>query len=79
MDPLLMPLIPCGFAALAVACIFYTWRAYTDALLRRQRMLRQRVTWMLWVAANRSGGRRRQPRWKGPIGAIRFDGPGFLA
>jgi hypothetical protein len=49
-----MHMIPCGLAALAVAGLFYTWRAYNDTLLRRDRTLRERVAWMLWVAAERA-------------------------
>jgi hypothetical protein len=50
-----MNLFPCGLAALAVAGIYYGWRAYFHTLLRRQRTLRERVAFMLWVMANRSG------------------------
>jgi hypothetical protein len=49
-----MHMIPCILAALAVAGIFYTWRAYRDALMRRERTLRERVAWMLWVVASRT-------------------------
>ena len=41
----------CGSAALTVAGIFYTWRTYHDLLARKQRTLRERVTYLLWVAA----------------------------
>jgi hypothetical protein len=47
-------MIPCGLAALVVAGIYYTWRAYFEALMRRERTLRERVAWMLWVAAERA-------------------------
>jgi hypothetical protein len=47
-----MHTICCSFAALAVACIFYSWRAYSDQQGRRERNLRERVTYMLWVMAN---------------------------
>ena len=40
-------------AALAVAVIFYTWRAWYEVKLRRNRLLRERVAYMLWVIANR--------------------------
>jgi len=46
------PTIPCGLAAFVVASIFYGYRAYTEWLLHRQRTLRERVAYMLWVAAN---------------------------
>jgi hypothetical protein len=41
-------------AALAVAGIFYTWRAYRDTLVRHQRLLRERVAYMLWVMARQA-------------------------
>jgi hypothetical protein len=47
-----MQVLSCNAAALAVACLFYSWRAYTDQQGRRERTLRQRVTYMLWVMAN---------------------------
>jgi hypothetical protein len=49
-DPI-MQLICCHVAALTVASIFYTWRAYAMDLLSRHRQLRERVAYMLWVAA----------------------------
>jgi hypothetical protein len=39
-------------AALAVATIYYIWRSYAHELFFKQRQLRDRVTYMLWVAAN---------------------------
>ena len=39
-------------AALAVAVIFYTWRAWQQVQFRRERLLRERVAYMLWVMAN---------------------------
>jgi hypothetical protein len=48
-----MPAIfTCNFAALFIAATYYVWR---DWYLRRadKKMLRERVTYMLWVAANR--------------------------
>ena len=41
----------CGVATLAVAGIFYTWRTYHDVIVQKQRKLRERVTYMLWVMA----------------------------
>jgi hypothetical protein len=49
-----MNLLPCSLATLAVAGIYYGWRAYFAALLRRQRTLRERVAYMLWVMAKRT-------------------------
>jgi hypothetical protein len=45
----------CGSAAaLAVASIYYAYRAYLQTQFRRQRTLRDRVAYMLW-AATQSG------------------------
>jgi hypothetical protein len=42
----------CGsVAALAVASIYYTWRAYFHAHLQQELVLRQRIAYMLWVVA----------------------------
>lgn len=46
------PLLPSA-AALTVAVIFYTWRAWQQVQCRRQRLLRERVAYMLWVMADR--------------------------
>jgi hypothetical protein len=51
-----MPSIICAAASLAVAGLFYTWRTYHDKLMLKQRQLRQRVAFMLWVAANGKTG-----------------------
>ena len=47
-----MQLITTSLGALAVAVIFYTYREYLQVQLRRQRCLRERVAYMLWVMAN---------------------------
>jgi hypothetical protein len=47
-----MQMICCNVAALAVASIYYTWRAYTGELLTRQRTLRDRVAFLLWMVAS---------------------------
>jgi len=39
-------------AALAVASIFYTWRAYLQDRVKHAHTLRERVAYMLWVMAN---------------------------
>ena len=39
-------------AALAVALIFYTWRMFNDVRVRKQRILGERVAYMLWVMAD---------------------------
>jgi hypothetical protein len=47
-----MQVICCNLAALAVAAIYYTWREYAWTQLRRDSILRERVTYMLWVMAH---------------------------
>lgn len=43
--------IVANVAALAVATLFYLWRAHYQTRLRRLRALRRRVAYMLWVMA----------------------------
>jgi hypothetical protein len=40
-------------AALAVATIFYAYRAYLEVMTRQKRALHERVAYMLWTAAQR--------------------------
>ena len=40
-------------SALAISLIYYTWRDFYVAGLRRDRLIRHRVAYMLWVAALR--------------------------
>jgi hypothetical protein len=44
----------CG-AALAVATVYYVWRAAVQAGARRLRRQRERVAYMLWVMAEQEG------------------------
>jgi hypothetical protein len=44
-----------NMAALAVAIIFYVYRAHLQVRLRRQRVLHVRVAYMLWVMAQHVG------------------------
>jgi hypothetical protein len=46
-----MPTILCNVSALAVATLFYYWRNYHQDLERRERLLRERVSYMLWMLA----------------------------
>jgi hypothetical protein len=39
-------------AALAVASIYYIWKAYFHVQVYRERQLRERVAYLLWVTAN---------------------------
>jgi hypothetical protein len=50
-----MNILLCSLATLAVAGLYYGWRGYDGALRQRQRTLRERVAYMLWVMANRTG------------------------
>jgi hypothetical protein len=45
-----------NMAALAVATLFYVWRAHSQSRQLRARRLRERVTYMLWVTAQRVHG-----------------------
>ena len=47
-----MNLIAGPFAALTVASLFYCYREYTSYVQTKNRRLRERVTYMLWVMAN---------------------------
>jgi len=48
-----MQVLPCCAAAMAVAIIFYGWRAWWRV---RMRLLRERVTYMLWIMARQQDG-----------------------
>jgi hypothetical protein len=47
-----MSVIAGPFAALTVASLFYCYREYYTLLQKKNRRLRERVTYMLWVMAN---------------------------
>jgi len=47
-----MTLIAGQVAALTVASVFYCYREYHTILQKKNRRLRERVTYMLWVMAN---------------------------
>jgi hypothetical protein len=47
-----MELLCCNGAVLAAALVYYTWRAYDQARALRQRVLHERVAYMLWVVAD---------------------------
>ena len=48
------PLVP-SVAALAVSTIYCLWHSYRLTHERRVRLMRERVAYMLWVAATRGG------------------------
>jgi hypothetical protein len=41
------------YQSFAVLSIYYFWNAYVQARLQRERTLRERITYMLWVMADR--------------------------
>lgn len=47
-----MSAIVCALSAMSVAVLYSTWRVHHEQLVLRQRELRERVTYMLWVMAN---------------------------
>jgi hypothetical protein len=42
----------CNVAALAVASIYYTYRAYVANQTKRKQVLHERVAYMLWTVAH---------------------------
>jgi hypothetical protein len=49
-----MPVLCCNLAALSIAVLYYAWRDGYLKYLRRERVLRERVAYMLWLAAERA-------------------------
>jgi hypothetical protein len=47
-----MNAIVCAVSAMSVAVLYSSWRAYFEKALQRERQLRERVAYMLWVMAN---------------------------
>jgi hypothetical protein len=47
-----MELISVNLAALSIAMLYYAWRDKVIKPVLRQKALRERVTYMLWCAAN---------------------------
>jgi hypothetical protein len=47
-----MNIVYTGFSTVAIALLFYSWRDYNFNLMQRQRQLRERVAYMLWVMAH---------------------------
>jgi hypothetical protein len=48
-----MQMIAFSYPTLAVSTIYCIWLAYRRAVLQRERDLRERVAYMLWIIANR--------------------------
>ncbi len=47
------PMLCWQIAALTIGTLYYVWRDLYRVRMRNVKMLRERVTYMLWVAANR--------------------------
>jgi hypothetical protein len=47
------PIVSCNLAALAIAVIYYAWRDLYCRWRHDTRALRERVAYMLWIAASR--------------------------
>lgn len=47
-----MPLIYYNLTVLVIAGLYYGWRDLYHAKRERERVIRQRVAYMLWTAAN---------------------------
>ena len=50
-----MNFLAVNIAALTVVCIYYMWRVYRFTLQQRERVLRERVAYLLWTMAHRKG------------------------
>ena len=44
-----------SMATIAISTIYAMWHSYSVAQARRQELLRERVTYMLWQMAKRAG------------------------
>ena len=49
-----MQAVFCNVAALSIALLYYAWRERVVQRPQRMKTLRERVTYMLWVAANQA-------------------------
>jgi hypothetical protein len=47
-----MQVLTNSIGTLAVASIYCIWRMYAETILQQERVLRERVTYMLWVVAH---------------------------
>ena len=50
----MVQMIACNLAVLAIAGIYYAWRDRYTKLSGQRAVLRDRVAYMLWVAAQRA-------------------------
>ena len=49
-----MQALLCSVPTLAVSAIYCLWHVHGEQLRRRQRILRERVAYMLWIMASRA-------------------------
>jgi hypothetical protein len=49
-----MPMIWGNLATVTITLIYYAYRAYQQTTLRKRKVLRERVAYMLWVMAERT-------------------------
>jgi hypothetical protein len=47
-----MSMFVCAISAMSVALLYSTWLSHFQRTVQRNRQLRERVTYMLWVMAN---------------------------
>ena len=53
-DTAVVELLTCNFAVLAIAALYFTWKDRVVKASRRRTVLRQRVAYLLWAAAERA-------------------------
>jgi len=49
-----MNFLAVNVTVLTVVCIYYMWRVYRFTLQQRERVLRERVTYLLWTMVHRN-------------------------
>ena len=47
-------MVTCNVAVLAIAGLYYAWRDRVGKQFRKRQVLRERVAYMLWAAAQRT-------------------------
>jgi hypothetical protein len=51
---MMFEMLTCNVAILAIAALYYTWKDRMSQYARRQRTLRDRVSYLLWTAAQQA-------------------------
>jgi len=49
-----MDFLAISIISLTVVCIYYMWRVYHFTQQQRERVLRERIAYLLWTMANRA-------------------------